>query len=70
MWVKLVCALYKFSSLCTLIISAITVHITLQLLAKAREVIWTCKQSLLLSKHVTKCILEIYNTSLNFSFLL
>lgn len=58
--VKLVCALHTFSSLCTLIISAITVLITLQLLAKGREVIWRCRQSPLLSKHVTKHILEIW----------
>lgn len=48
-----------FTHIYTLTISTVTVHITLQLLAKAREVIWRHRQSLLLSKHVTKHIPEI-----------
>lgn len=48
-----------FTDIYTLTISTVTVHITLQLLAKAREVIWRHRQSPLLSKHVTKHIPEI-----------
>lgn len=57
--VKLVCALHIFF-LFVYSYYLCCYCITLQLLAKAREVIWRCRQSPLLSKHVTKHILDIW----------